>query len=228
MIIEQTLSKTFSYLAAIKSQEFLEFYFPKNSHSPNDTTQTSYYNRYQEFIQRLTLTSAADISINETNGNLLEIGAAEGLTTCCLAEIAKKYNKKLFVIDPYNGEECGSNWVYQQFLNNTNKYANIITHIRLDSRSPAINNLLIENSFSFCYVDGLHSQDAPANDINLSIKLLKSSGVLCVDDTENLNSIAGKYLNDKYNNKQIIPILADNNEYKIICDDKTWHFGIKP
>lgn len=224
---EEELAKTFSFLSAIKKQKFLEYYFPKNNFPLEDITKTSYYNRYQEFIQRLTLLSAADIAASSTKGDFLEIGAAEGLTTCCLAEIAKNHNRKLFVIDPYNGQECGSNWVYQKFLENTKNYNDTIIHLKLDSRDSQIKDILQQYNFSFCYVDGLHSGDAPINDINLSLSLLKKNGVLCVDDTDHFRSIVGQYFLQKCNNGEISPLLLNNENFNSICDEKTWHFAIK-
>lgn len=224
---EEELSRAFSYLSAIKKQKYLEYYFPKNDFPRADETKTSYYDRYQEFIQRITLSAAADLAASSMEGDFLEIGAAEGLTTCCLAEIAKTHKRKLFVVDPYNGQECGSNWVYQKFLENTKDYQDVIVHLRADSRSATVKDILKDHNFSFCYVDGLHSEDAPANDINLSLSLLDKTGLLCVDDTEHFRSVAGQCFLQKCNNGEISPLLLDNDSFNAICDEKSWHFGIK-
>lgn len=225
--IKDKLDIVYQSLSYIKSEEnILSFYFPKDSYAADDFTKTPYYYRLVEIFQRITLSTAAELACQSFESlDLLEIGAAEGITTCCFAQVAKKYNRKLYVIDPYNGQECGTLPVYEKFKENTSKYNNII-HLRQDSRDKNLHDILGKEKFCFSYVDGLHSQDAPLNDINLSLDLLVKGGIICVDDTEDFNSLVGRILKQKIKDNYIEPF-EYKQEHSPLLKEKSWHLGFK-
>jgi hypothetical protein len=120
---------------------------------------------------------------NDIEGDILEIGAHEGNHTVYFLEIAKKYNKKVYVVDPYNGEQQGDETIYNIFINRTNKYDNLV-YLRNASQSEEFSNLINEIKFAYIFINGLHTIPALESDILISEKHLIKNGIICIDDCE--------------------------------------------
>lgn len=120
---------------------------------------------------------------NTDSGDILEIGAHEGGHTLLFLELAKKYNRKVFVIDPYNGQQQGNDSVYKVFLSRTKDYDNLV-HLRHTSQSDEAAELIKSNKFIYAFIDGLHTIPALEQDINVSMYSMMNNSVICIDDSE--------------------------------------------
>ena len=61
--------------------------------------------------QRDRLREVAELALQTYDGDILEIGCHIGLTTRIFAELAKKYDRKVVVIDPWDGRQEGNQTV---------------------------------------------------------------------------------------------------------------------
>jgi len=118
-------------------------------------------------------------------GNILEIGAFEGKSTRIFLEIAKSFNKKVYVVDPWNGQQEGTDQAYKKFLENTHDFSNLEV-IKQSSQNPVTINVISNMSLAFCLIDGLHKKSAVTSDIQGVQKALFSQGVILVDDVRDL------------------------------------------
>lgn len=135
-------------------------------------------------------------ALPELEGDIVEIGAYMGGGTVKLAKLAKKYGKKVYVIDifePSLDQTVSKSGVtacevYQAFLGGrsmfevyqeaTRGFDNIIT-IRQDSRKVKFGK---EQKFIFGFIDGCHQRAYVENDFHLIWPNLVSGGVLGVHD----------------------------------------------
>ena len=221
--IEDSISNFAKRVSWQKKQSFIKLHYSKNEFSSLDHTRTPTYNRFIELLQRVSLSIAADIQLKYKQGNIVEIGAAEGWTSVSFAEVAEQYKKKLYVIDPYNGSECGSELVYNNFLESISKYSNI-EHLRAKSTDESAIDFLKNAKPSFIYLDGLHSGMTPIRDLENCYEALDHGGLIAVDDTDNLRSVVGKKFKDMCDEKAFE--MLDIKWYNL-QDEKTWHFAIK-
>ena len=129
--------------------------------------------------QRERLKRICELSLNNTEGDILEIGAHIGLTTKIFCELARKYNRKVMVIDPWNGQQEGNQSVYVEFMKNTKGYDDVLTVHRQSSLLPESREIIQNNKFAMCFVDGLHTKDACRYDIESCIN---QKGIIAVDD----------------------------------------------
>lgn len=115
------------------------------------------------------------------SGNVVEIGARKGETTKYFLNIAKKYDRKVLVIDPWNGEQQGNENIYQEFLKNTKEYNNlIIKRIKSEESEDILENF----DYSYCFIDGLHTYGSTKNNLNIVYKTINENGIVCLDDTK--------------------------------------------
>lgn len=115
------------------------------------------------------------------DGDILEIGAHAGHTTKVLCEIAEKFNRNVYVIDPWDGRQEGDSAIFNVFTANTSKYSNCHYH-RAGSEVASSIEFMANKKLSYLLVDGLHTYNAVCNDIANYAKLINQYGVLCVDD----------------------------------------------
>lgn len=225
-LIEDTLNRIFDAISYQKNQPHVFNQFPDHNSLNGDSTVC--YGRLIEYSQRLTLGIAAEIAIENSGGNILEIGCAEGWATCMFAEIAKKYGVKVYCIDPYNGEQEGTEKLYFEFQKTIARYPNQIIHLREPSQSKEAKEFLDGKHISFAFVDGLHTKQAAIHDIYLALSLMKSKDVICVDDTHNYtNKDAGAAMIEAVDKGLISKIMIDKLVEDAIFSHKSWHFGIK-
>lgn len=142
---------------------------------------------------------------NNIEGDVLEIGAHEGYHTVPFLEIAKKYNRKVFVLDPYDGNQQGNENVYNTFLTNTKKYNNLV-HLREPSQSEHSIDLIKKNKFAYCFIDGLHTVEAIKSDFINCVDSIVENGIICIDDLEmpGLNNV----INEVIKNTEKVSIIT--------------------
>ena len=123
------------------------------------------------------------IVLRKIQGDILEIGAHRGNTTKVFCRMGAKYDRHVFVVDPWDGRQEGDDKIFQEFRNNTSEHANLTVH-HVGSEDPAVRESFLTNEtrFSFILVDGLHSKPAVQNDIEQYADLLNPGGIICFDD----------------------------------------------
>tara|TARA_Y100001973_G_scaffold103293_1_gene170239 strand:- start:4576 stop:5178 length:603 start_codon:yes stop_codon:yes gene_type:complete len=129
--------------------------------------------------QRSRLREMAELALQNYDGDILEIGCHIGLTTSIFAELAKKYDRRVVVIDPWNGLQEGDESVYQEFKRATKQYEDIIDVNRMLSQSPEAKTVISSGKFAFCWIDGLHTPFACMTDIRSCNGQI---GIQAVDD----------------------------------------------
>lgn len=225
MTLETQLNALYRAFAYQKNQPHTVNYFGGGSLIGDST---SVYGRLVEYTQRVILGYAAEFAVQQSGGDILEIGCAQGWTTCSFAEIAKKYGVKVYCIDPYDGGQEGTSEVYNEFLKTCALYPDVITLLRMSSASQDAKDFVKDKKFSFAYVDGLHTKDAAYADIVLSLSSLLQNGILCVDDTDNLRPRdAGAAFLEAENNNLITKISLDADAERVLFTHKSWHFAHK-
>lgn len=119
--------------------------------------------------------------LEKVEGDILEIGAHRGASTRMFCEIAEKFGRKVYVIDPWDGRQEGDAGIYGEFVANTADCKNLIVH-RMGSEKPEAFQAIKDIKFAFIFIDGLHSYDAVVIDFTRYRTLLSAHGVICVDD----------------------------------------------
>ncbi len=105
---------------------------------------------------------------------ILEIGAVEGRSTLWfLNEIP---NSLITIIDNWDGEY---NDAYDNFIFNTREFKQRIEVIRESSEKM---KFLDSNAYDAIYIDGDHRSEIVIRDLIFSVNLLKSDGILILDD----------------------------------------------
>lgn len=98
-------------------------------------------------------------------GNFLEIGALEGTLTTILAEWARKQDKSVIVIDPYDGNQQGTEEKFKAFKRRMRKYLDVVHLYRVSSLSDEGKRFIAMSDPVFAWVDGLHTYEAVKSDI---------------------------------------------------------------
>ena len=153
--------------------------------------------------QRERLKNICEMSLEKFTGDILEIGAHIGLTTKIFCELARKHNRKVYVIDPWNGEQQGGSGEYNKFMINTKGYEDVLVLKKQSSLTEESRNIIRENNFAFCFVDGLHTRDACRYDIESCIN---QKGIIAVDDltwSPGLKDLVFEF-SEKYKRKNVV------------------------
>lgn len=137
-------------------------------------------------------------------GNIVEIGGGNGDATIVLCEMAKKYRRKLIVIDPFESgwanmpESYGKPYPENVWRGNVGEYPILI---RKESKK-AVKDLRYHAPISFAFIDGLQTKEAVLSDL----KMMDEYGCLiCVDDVNRLTEISQVPLALKEFHRQLIP-----------------------
>jgi hypothetical protein len=141
----------------------------------------SLYVKYKdnEDIQRLMQCEIIDF----LKTSVVEIGSNEGYSTQKFCEECQKSQKTVLSIDPFNGQQQGDERVYLTFKQNIlEKYKNI-NFLRKESQSEEAKSELKSINYKYCFVDGLHTEDASFSDLNNVWDTIEEGGVVCLDDT---------------------------------------------
>jgi hypothetical protein len=115
----------------------------------------------------------------------LQIGAYTGdASVWLLNNILTDPSSTLTDIDTWEGSDelehkhISFNDVYEEYLNRTTKYNNILS---IKSKSEYVLPNL-NNTYNFIYIDGDHTARVVSNDAEGAWKLLKPNGILAFDD----------------------------------------------
>jgi len=135
---------------------------------------------YGGYRQRERVAALADWTLSEFEGDLVEIGACQGLCSRMLAEVAARHGRKLIVIDPWvpGTQDCEGE-EYEAFLRNTSEFKKHLEVIREPSSAPVVFEKMRDRPLAFVFVDGLHTFDACWSDFNL---VRNVNGIVIADD----------------------------------------------
>ena len=205
-------------LVSSKKQTYFQNYFGGKFGEQGEIT---------ELFQKILICSVADLAMQNFGGNIIEIGAAEGKATVALAETAKRYGRKVLVIDPYNGQQEGTDAIYSQFKDAIAPYGGVVEHLRDSSMNESAITAMKAFNPSFVFVDGLHHEWAAYSDIRASYAALPVGGYVCVDDTNFLQRDAGAAFNRALHEGFFGLVQIDPAVEAILYAYKSWHFGQK-
>lgn len=131
--------------------------------------------------QSARIASVAEYCAKGWPGDFIEIGCFLGGTTVKLAEVAKKYNRRMIALDPWQlGTQNCHGGEYETFLKTTEQYRDVIDIVRSDSLLPETIAQIKNKQLCFAFVDGLHTYEACLQDIQT---VAHCSGIIAVDDT---------------------------------------------
>lgn len=135
---------------------------------------------YGEIRQRERLAAVAELVAKEHAGDFVEIGVLHGSTTVMLAEVARRYGRKVIAIDPFEiGTQNCSGGELEIFLKNVEPYADVVEFLRMRSDDARVREVVWRRALAFAFVDGLHTYLACYDDLFL----VKHAAVIAVDDT---------------------------------------------
>ncbi len=129
--------------------------------------------------QRERLAAVARQCVTDYEGDIVEIGCQEGLTTKLLCRVARQYNRRVIAIDPWQiGTQACEGGEYEKFLVNIEPYKDIVDILRLPSQDIAVAEYFTDKKLCFAYVDGLHTNIACTSDI----RTVSHARCIAVDD----------------------------------------------
>jgi predicted O-linked N-acetylglucosamine transferase (SPINDLY family) len=149
--------------------------------------------------------------IKNLDGDILEIGAHKGECTRLLLDFAEKYNKKVYVIDPWCGDQQGDEDIYQNyFIPNTKDFDNLVV-CREKSNSKIARAFMKNLNICFSFIDGLHTYEALDIDIKNAKQCHTNGGIIVVDDVRGvdkrnaeilMNCVESNIINDGWIHKK--------------------------
>jgi len=132
-------------------------------------------------LQSARIASVAEYCAKGWPGDFIEIGCLRGGTTIKIAEVARRYQRRVIAVDPWQtGTQNCEGGEYEAFLKNTENYRDIIDIVREDSLKSDTIAAIASKELCFAFVDGLHTYEACLRDIQT---VAHCSGVIAVDDT---------------------------------------------
>lgn len=110
-----------------------------------------------------------DTILENTEGDVYEIGCGYGHSTAQFLKAAKKFGRSVVAIDPFNDGV----YPYKDFLKRVKGFDNLF--LTKDS-SQDLSGLTRQAAFAF--IDGLQTKEAVLHDLNLC----SNAKIICVDD----------------------------------------------
>ena len=143
------------------------------------------------------------LAVERFSGDICEIGAKTGLTTVLLAEIARKYSRKIIAVDPWElGVQDCYFGEYEEFINRMTPYNDILEIIRGKSQEEWVISALRQKTFSFVFIDALHYGWAIKGDIEIFKDM--EGGIIAVDDVNHVwQDAMGGFMEGAKNIKKI-------------------------
>lgn len=130
--------------------------------------------------QRERLYEVAEFMAKRVEGDFVEIGCLHGSTTVLFAEVARRFDRRVLAIDPWQiGTQNCEGGEYEIFLKTTEPHLDIVEVYRKPSQAPEIIAMLREREIAFAFVDGLHEYNACLQDI----QSVHHAYLIAVDDT---------------------------------------------
>jgi len=137
--------------------------------------------------------------------HFVEVGRFMGRSTCAMAQIIQKYNKKIKfdAVDHFRGSIEHENILkgkdlYEIFINNM-KEANIldiVKPIKMDSLEAA--KLYKDESLDFVFIDASHDYVSVIKDIEAWLPKVKNLGILAGDDYNEKHPGVIKAVDEKF------------------------------
>lgn len=133
-----------------------------------------------EIQQRERIQAVAEFVALEHAGDFVEIGCLHGSTTVLLADVARRFGRRVLAIDPFElGTQNCFGGEFEIFMRTIEPYADVIDFYRLRSDDPHVIQELARREIALAFVDGLHTYDTCLGDI----KSVGHATVIAVDDT---------------------------------------------
>ena len=133
------------------------------------------------------ISKLADWCAEKYEGDFIEIGSYIGETTKELTKLARKYHRRVIVVDPWEtGTQNCKGWEYDKFIENTKPYRDVLDIIRDSSFNKKTVNMIKSRKLCFAFIDGLHTYPACLSDI---LTVNHTSGVIAVDDILSSNNL---------------------------------------
>lgn len=188
----------------------------------------AYPGRVTESIQRALLGSVASLAYHTLGGGgFVEIGCAEGCTSSVLGALAHRFGTTLTCVDPYNGQQEGTDALYARFLEATKPLGSSVVHARVSSLEPLGIQSVVSAKPCLVFVDGLHYEWAAYRDVMTAHEALPSGGVVCVDDTNHLARDAGRAFKQAVDQGLFRLVSLDLGVEQSLYRYKSWHWGVK-
>ena len=129
--------------------------------------------------QRARTARIANYCADRWPGDLCEIGCYTGGNTKLLAQVARKYGRRVIAVDPWlpDTQDCRGE-EYEIFLRNMGPYLDITDIVRFRSQSPYAAAVLAATDLCFAIIDGLHTYVGCLSDI----RAVDHASVIMVDD----------------------------------------------
>lgn len=128
---------------------------------------------------------AAQYSIENFPGDLVEIGVLEGGTTIELAKLADRYGRRVIAVDPFNfaadyiGHGGCSDHTRANFYERMANYLHIVDVLENYSTAQQVVDFIKAREICFGYIDGSHTYEACKFDIET---LWHCTGIIALDD----------------------------------------------
>lgn len=127
----------------------------------------------------------------KTPGNIVEIGAGEGHSTKVFLEHAKRYDRKVLVIDPWQTIDQPPGYgvySYDNFKERTKGFDNLVV-AKIPSFYKEVNEYLRNiKPIAFAFVDGLQFKEHVLSDLFLIAA--HDAQVICVDDINRSTAVS--------------------------------------
>ena len=134
-------------------------------------------------------------------GNLVEIGCFRGQTTVELLKVAKQYSRRVIAVDSWQvGTQDCYGGEYEEFLKNVEPYKDHLEIIRSSSMLPEVIEKLKATPICFAFIDGLHTYEAVASDIE---SVRHCQGVIAVDDISWNHGVRTAFFEAGWNKLQV-------------------------
>lgn len=132
-------------------------------------------------LQRERIRVVAEQYAAEFSGDIIEIGCYVGGTSLILADVARRYGRKLICIDSWpTGTEYNLEEIERLFRVNMEPHADVCSIHKLDAHSDEGIELITSGKYCFAFSDDGHSFDDHKADLAALIPV--TTGIICVDD----------------------------------------------
>lgn len=132
-------------------------------------------------FQRERIAVIADRCCSRQIGDLIEIGCYAGGTSQILADVARKYGRKLVCVDNWReGTEYNLREIRQGFLQVMAEWSDVLILIDGDAHLPEIIAAIQERRYCFAFSDDGHAYEDHLSELETLLPLM--NGVIAVDD----------------------------------------------